>query len=68
MTLAEAKAELGYLEGLIKSHGGPAECISCSIAKGKRCKELKTLQATRRRLAQQIRAWLDPPPDQPSLI
>lgn len=66
-TLAEAKAELGYLDGLIKAHGGP-ECVTCSITKGKRCDELKGLHAMKRELSAQIRTWFDPPPDQPSLI
>jgi len=72
MTLAEAKAELGFALRQAGEHKA-AGCMECILAKGPRrrrdgpgCDELKAIKADVTRLRADIRAWLDPP-DQPQL-
>ena len=64
-TLAEAKADLGHVRRLISEHG---RCLLCELAKGKRCADLRKLDARRKELQEQIATWFDMPPGQPNLF
>lgn len=63
-TLAEAKAELGYVQRQIDEHKSDDGCWQCGTIRGKakRCAERVELEARAKALRADIKTWFDPPP------
>lgn len=74
-TLAEAKAQLGYVSSQLAKHApGWEGCDDCTIATGPKgkpkrlCAQGLALKAEKLELTEQIRTWFAPPQDQPSFF
>ncbi|HWM96693.1 MAG TPA: hypothetical protein VNO54_06515, partial [Streptosporangiaceae bacterium] len=68
-TLAEAKADLGHQEYLIREHR--ADCLPCRhlvSGRTRQCDDIKALLAVAKRMRADIRTWFAPQPGDATLF